>query len=70
MVRWTDGSGTSQRFVVRRIQRFPRSQGVPARLLRNSGPHLLHVVTCTNRQRTSTGFHYADNLVVTARAVS
>ncbi len=65
-VRWTDASGATQRFVVRRVQRFPRSTGVPARLLRTTGPHTLHLVTCADRRRTSTGFHYVDNLVVTA----
>lgn len=68
-VRWTDAAGETQRFVVRRVQRFPRSTGVPARLFRTTGPHVLHVVTCTNRQVSGGGFHYADNLVVTARAV-
>ena len=69
-VRWTDVAGATHRFVVRRVQRFPRSTGVPARLLRTTGPHVLHIVTCDDRRRTSTGFHYVDNLVVTAEAVS
>ncbi|WP_323791847.1 class F sortase [Nocardioides sp.] len=68
-VRWTDASGETHRFVVRRVQRFARAQGVPARLLRTTGRHVLHLVTCTNRQRNSSGFHYADNLVVTAEEV-
>jgi hypothetical protein len=69
-VRWTDASGDSHRFVVRRVQRFDRRAGVPARLFRTTGAHVLHLVTCTNRQPTSSGgFHYADNLVVTAEAV-
>lgn len=67
VVRWTDASGETHRFAVRRVQRFPRTQGVPARLLKTTGPHLLHLITCTTRQRTSTGFHYVDNLVVTAK---
>lgn len=69
VVRWTGADGDTQRFVVRRIQRFPRTQGVPARLLRTTGPHVVHLITCSTKQRTSTGFHYADNLVVTAEAI-
>lgn len=68
-VSWTGAGGETQRFVVRRVQRFARSSGVPARLFRTTGPHVLHVVTCSNRQASSGGgFHYADNLVVTAVA--
>ena len=69
-MRWTTAGGETHRFVVRRTQRFPRSIGVPSRLLRTTGPHVLRLVTCTDRRRTSTGFHYVDNLVVTAEAVS
>jgi hypothetical protein len=44
---------------------------VPGTVFRTDGPHLLHLVTCTNRRSTGGGgFHYADNLVVTAREVS
>lgn len=68
-VRWAE-DGETHRFVVRRIQRFPRTTGVPARLLKTTGPHVLHLVTCTDRRATSTGFHYVNNLVVTAKAVS
>lgn len=71
VVRWTDPAGESHRFVVRRVERYPRSRGVPGHLFRTDGPHLLHLVTCTNRRSTSGGgFHYADNLVVTAQEVS
>lgn len=70
-VTWRDADGVMHRFVVRRVQRFARSQGVPARLFRTNGPHLLHLVTCVNRTATpGGGFHYADNLVVTAEAVA
>ena len=68
-VRWTDPSGEAHHFVVRRMQRFSRAEGVPSRLLRTTGPHVLHLVTCTNRQRTSGGFRYADNLDVTAEEI-
>lgn len=71
VVQWTDPAGDPHRFVVRRVARYPRSRGLPAHLFRTDGPHLLHLVTCTNRRDLSGGgFHYADNLVVTAEEVS
>ncbi|WP_341927909.1 class F sortase [Nocardioides psychrotolerans] len=70
VVSWTATDGTAHRFVVRRLQRFARTRGLPAELFRTDGPHVLHLVTCTSRRRTSGGFHYADNLVVTAVQVS
>ncbi len=66
VVRWREADGQVHRYVVRTVQRFPRRQGVPARLLRTTGPRLLHLVTCTDRRRGDGRFHYADNLVVTA----
>ncbi len=69
VIRWREPGGVVRRFEVSRVRRYPRRVGVPAALLRTTGPHLLHLVTCTGRRRTSGGFHYADNLVVTAVAV-
>ncbi len=69
VVRWSEG-GTTRRFVVSDVAQFPRTTGVPARYFRTTGPHVLHLVTCTDKQATTTGFHYADNLVVTAKALS
>ncbi len=63
---WTARDGAVHRFVVRRVQRFARSRGLPARMFRTDGPHVLHLVTCAGRRRTAGGFHYVDNLVVTA----
>lgn len=70
VVTWTVTDGTTRRFVVRRVQRFARSRGLPAGLFRTDGRHVLHLVTCTDRRRTGGGFHYADNLVVTAQEVT
>jgi len=70
LVTWTATEGATHRFVVRRVQRFARTRGLPAEMFRTDGPHVLHLVTCTSRRRTSSGFHYADNLVVTAVEVS
>jgi hypothetical protein len=65
---WTDADGQVHRFRVTGLERFPRSAGLPSRLFTTSGPHLLHLVTCADRQQTAGGgFHYAANLVVTAR---
>ena len=67
---WRSADGVMHRFVVRRVQHFARTRGVPARLFRTNGPHLLHLVTCSNRTSTSSGgIHYVDNLVVTAEEV-
>ena len=67
-VTWRSG-GRTHRFVVTGVRHFPRTQGVPARYFRTNGPHLLHLITCTNRTTTSSGgFHYLDNIVVTAEA--
>ncbi|SFI33527.1 class F sortase [Nocardioides psychrotolerans] len=70
VVAWTAADGSAHRFVVRRVQRFARTRGLPAELFRTDGPHVLHLVTCTTRRRTVGGFHYADNLVVTAVEVT
>jgi hypothetical protein len=71
LVRWTEPGGRVHRFVVRSVRRYARRGGVPGTVFRTDGPHLLHLVTCTNRRSTGGGaFHYADNLVVTAREVS
>ncbi|MCW2851750.1 MAG: Sortase family protein [Nocardioides sp.] len=71
VVRWTEPGGRVHRFVVRGIRRYDRRRGVPGTVFRTDGPHVLHLVTCTNRRSTGGGgFHYADNLVVTAQEVS
>ncbi|MEJ7796303.1 MAG: class F sortase [Nocardioides sp.] len=69
VIRWTSAVGTSHRYVVRSVRRIPRTRGVPADLFRTNGPRLLHVVTCTNRRSTAGGFHYRDNLVVSAKKI-
>ena len=69
-ITWVDARGVRHRFVVTAVRRYPRSVGVPAKLFRVVGPHVLHLVTCADRVRTSGGgFHYTSNLVVTAREV-
>lgn len=68
VITWRSG-GRTHRYVVTRVQHVARTKGVPARLFRTNGPHQLHLVTCTTRTTTSSGgFHYVDNLVVTAEA--
>lgn len=71
VITWTGPGGDRHRFIVTGTARYPRSRGVPARLFRVTGPHLLHLVTCADRVQTSGGgFHYTANLVVTAREQS
>ena len=67
-VRWTVG-GSAHTFEVSGVRRYARARGLPADLFRTDGPRTLHLVTCTRRVRRGGGFHYTDNLVVTARAV-
>ena len=64
-VRWTS-AGRTETFEVRRLHRYPRRAGLPADLFRTDGPRVLHLVTCARRVRLGGGFHYTDNLVVTA----
>ena len=56
--------GTSQVFVVRRVQRFDR-QGLPPELFARTGPGLLRVITCGGAYLPEAG-GYQENLVVTA----
>lgn len=68
VIRWTGARGDRHEFVVTGLRRYPRSRGVPARLFRVTGSHVLHLITCAERVRTASGgFHYTANLVVTAR---
>jgi len=60
---WRSGAGERHRFVVSAVRHHPRRRGVPARLLRTDGSHVLHLITCARGR----GGRFADNLVVTAR---
>ena len=51
---------------MRSVRRYSRRTGLPADLFRTDGPRVLHLVTCARRVRRGGGFHYTDNLVVTA----
>jgi hypothetical protein len=66
VVVWRPRSGGVARFRVVAIQRFPRTTGIPPSLFRVDGPHMLRLVTCTNRKAGPTGIHYTDNIVVSA----
>lgn len=67
-IRWQRGDGHRVRFRVVAIGRYPRATGLPPSLFRVDGLHTLRLVTCTNRQTSPSGVHYADNLVVSAVA--
>lgn len=69
VIAWRSGS-TVVRFAVVSIARYPRAEGLPTSLFRVDGPHVLRLVTCTDRTSGVFGFHYADNLVVSARELS
>lgn len=66
IVEWSDVGGETSRFKVTGLARYPRARGLPPSLFNVAGPHTLQLVTCANRQDRAGGFHYVDNLVVTA----
>lgn len=67
-ITWIDALGRVHRFRVTALRRHARAGGLPARVFRTDGPHVLHLITCAGRTGTpGGGFHYRDNLVVTAR---
>lgn len=67
---WTDVNGKRRRFEVTSVASYPRNDGLPASVFRTDGRHTLRLVTCTHRVTLlGGGFHYTDNLVVTAREV-
>lgn len=68
IIAWTSSDGRVRRFRVSTIKRIPRAAGLPASLFRVDGPHVLRLVTCTNRVSGPSGVHYTDNLVVSALA--
>ncbi|HEX4191068.1 MAG TPA: class F sortase [Marmoricola sp.] len=64
---WTDAAGVARVFVVTAKAHYPRATGLPAATFAATGAHVLRLVTCADRISTAGGgFHYADNLVVTA----
>ncbi len=65
-ITWTDQRGRRHDFVVRGVARHRRSSGLPGSVFRADGPHTLRLITCTSRVSGAGGFHYRDNLVVTA----
>jgi len=68
---WVDAGDRVHRFRVTGLRIFPRRTGLPARLFTTDGPHVLHLVTCADRQESGDGgFHYSSNLVVVAREVT
>ncbi len=68
---WTDARGSVHRFVVGAVRKYSRAEALPAAIFRTDGPHVLRLITCTDRVRLADGtFHYANNLVVTAKALS
>jgi len=69
LVVWRAGHGKPRRFRVLSIRRYPRSAGLPRSLFQTDGAHTIRLVTCAHRVRSATGFHYTDNLVVSALAL-
>ncbi|RNL60497.1 class F sortase [Nocardioides marmoriginsengisoli] len=58
--------GREHRFQVQRVRNYPKS-GLPRSVFRQTGRHRLVLITCSRRVvRPGGGFHYTENLVVTA----
>lgn len=53
-------------FKVTSVKTHPRSKPLPTGTFRHDGPARLVLISCTNKVTTSSGFHYRDNLIVTA----
>jgi hypothetical protein len=66
VIQWQGSDGGVRTFRVVKIDRYPRATGLPPALFRVDGPHTLRLVTCATREVGQGGFHYTDNLVVSA----
>jgi len=61
-------AGKTVRYRVTGVERFDRNRKLPQRLFRTTGAHRLVLISCTGRVTTrSGGFHYTQNVVVTAK---
>lgn len=70
IVAWTRG-GHTYRYRVTATARYDRTRGVPASTFNTGGHHLLRLITCTNRHdMPGGGFHYTENIVVTAAPIA
>ncbi|MBU2698110.1 VaFE repeat-containing surface-anchored protein [Pimelobacter sp. 30-1] len=59
--------GKTLRYRVTGIERFSRTKKLPARFFSTTGEHRLVLISCTGRTTTpGGGFHYRQNVVVTA----
>lgn len=59
--------GTRLRYRVTSVERFSRTQKLPERFFSTTGEHQLVLISCAGRTTTSNGgFHYRQNVVVTA----
>ncbi len=60
--------GKTVRYKVGAVKKFSRKQRLPQRLFRTTGAHRLVLISCSGRVTTAGGgFHYAQNVVVTAK---
>ena len=59
--------GKKIKYRVTAVERFSRTKKLPARIFSTTGDHELVLISCANKVRTSGGgFHYNQNVVVTA----
>jgi len=63
-------AGKPLRYRITSVQQFSRTKKLPARFFSTTGAHQLVLISCADRVRTSGGgFHYRNNVVVTATPI-
>jgi hypothetical protein len=65
----SSSSGTALRYVIRAVQTYPKSIGLPQQIFRRDGPEQLVLITCGGPFDPSSG-NYEDNIVAYATSTS
>lgn len=58
--------GKRLRYRVTAVERFSRTRALPSRFFSTTGAHQLVLISCAGRTTSNGGFHYRQNVVVTA----
>ncbi|MFS3128073.1 class F sortase [Nocardioides sp. Bht2] len=61
--------GKVHRYRVTGVARYSRSKPLPSQLFRTTGAHRLVVISCSDKVVRNGRFHYANNLVITAKPI-
>lgn len=62
-------SGKTYKYKVTSVKTYPRSKKLPGSVFDQKTNHRLVIVSCANKVKSGTGFHYKDNVVITAARV-